>query len=171
MEYQFPLTAIHRNGTTRVLEDAKSFLEFARDSTNGNVGAYWLETYQGWGSERLVRLYAKDTLRWRTGVENDWIVRDTRGRPVDKEKVTLPPGQKLKPVVYNYAGNWGIRRAQRDKAIARAMELGLPIPGIRKRRWHRKSSTINGRNGAHNQRKGIKLYEDPKIKRGDFDDL
>ncbi len=167
MEYQFPLTAIHRNGTTRVFNDAKSFLEFTRDRSNGNIGGFWAETHMHWnGNRKMLRLYSESSLDWWTGVQNDWIVRDDYGRPVDKSKIVLPDGE-----VFPVQGYWNKRFARQKEAVAHAMEKGLPIPGTRKRRWHRKSSTHHGRNGAHNQRKGIKLYEDPKIKNGDFDDL
>lgn len=160
MEYQFPLTAINANGETRIFNDADSFRKFAFDRANGGVGAYWMEAYQHFGSVRLIRLYQESTIRERwypSAAKNNWIVRDNRGRVVDKQDFYIP-------YVWPYGYRW---TAERQKAA----ENGLPIPGTGKRRWHRKSSTHHGRNGAHNQRKGIKLYEDPKIRNGELDDL
>lgn len=167
MKYQYPITATNRGGESRTFYDADALWSFIRDPNVGRVGGYWLETYYGLtGNHKLTRLHSTDTLAWwRNSYENDWILRDDRGSVVDKNQVPAPP----RP-----ARGWSLRYEKRQEDKRRAAERGDPIPGTGKGRryWRRsKSWTKNGRNGAHNQRKGIKLYEDPRIERGDFDDL
>ena len=172
MEYQFPFTAISRSGETRVFEDAKSFLEWFRDTPH--VGAFWYEGRLGWSRRKgLTKLTGPDHLGWSTVAVNEWVVRDLLGRPVDCKKVDLPPGQTLKPRIINHAGIWGVRRYQRDKATIHAIENGMPVPGCGKPRGKRssKSWTKNGRNGSYNRSKGLKLYEDAKLRGLDFDEF
>lgn len=162
MNYQFPIVATNRDGETRVLNDHQSFCDFAFSRVNGRVGAYWNESGGfSFGNYRGPTKVPEDAdpRFWHHIVKNDWIIRDNCGRVVDKEDFKLP-----------YIGYWGNMRRLDQR---RAAEQGLPIPytGTRRRWRSSKKWTKNGRNGAHNQRKGIKLYEDPLIKRGEIDDL
>lgn len=162
MNYQFPLVATNRGGDTRLFYDADSFRAFAYDRSNGGVGGYWLEAYITFnsGKRRLERLHSRDTISWWSGsAENNWIVRDNAGRVVDKEH-------------FKVSYSWTFPRWERAR---RAAEQGLPIPGTGHCRRYKHSRqgawTKNGKNGAHNQRKGIKLFEDPLIRRGNLEDL
>lgn len=160
MDYQFPLVATHREGNTRIFDDAESFRAFAFDRANGGVGAYWMEGYTYYGSVRLFRIHNESTIRerwYKDCAKNTWIVRDNRGRVVDKKDFYVP-------YVWPHGYLWSAERQH-------AAENNLPIPGTGKRRWHRKSSSVKGRNGAHNRRKGIKLFEDPLIKSGNVSEL
>ena len=74
MKYQFPLIAINRDDSTRLFYTAAEFRAFAFDRRNGGVDAEWVT-------------YASDSLWARLRGDcttNEWIVRDDRGRPVDK---------------------------------------------------------------------------------------
>ncbi len=160
MIYTYPLIALNREGETRLFYDAETFCAFAHDRSNGRVGGYWLEYYSGWGERtRLVPAAAAEVYTYQRPDINDWIVRDDRGRVVDIRDFPRP----------RYRPYWAYGR-YRDQRVA--AERGLPIPGSGHRRGRsRKKWTKNGRNGAHNQRKGVKLYEDPRIANHEFDDL
>lgn len=139
MQYQFPLTAINRKGETRIFNDAESFRKFAFDRTNGGVGAYWMEARGYFGTDRnkLIRVYQESTIRERwypSGVKNNWIVRDNRGRPVDSQDFYVP-------YVWPHGYRW---TAERQKAA----ENGLPIPGTGKRR-RRKCHCREACGGSH----------------------
>lgn len=172
MDYQFPLVATNRDGKTRIFYDADTFRAFAFNrQVNGNVGGYWIERYEYTlkNERRLARIYTLEGMRlWNKPTQNDWIVRDNAGRVVDKEvfKTSLRTN-------FNSGSKWDRMFRRREIEVARAVERGGPIPYVgRGRRWRSsKKWTKNGRNGAHTQRKGIKLYEDPLIKGRDFDDL
>ena len=126
MEYQFLLTAINAKGKTRIFSDAEAFRKFAFDHTNGGVGAYWMEArdfFLNGSAGKLIRIYRESTIteRWyRNGVKNNWIVRDNRGRPVDKKDFEVP-----------YVSRYGYRWTQERQHAA---DNGLPIPGTGKRR-------------------------------------
>ena len=68
MEYLYPLIATDRDGKTELFYDADSFREFALHRC-AKVGGRWAVTEYRWSNTVVV--------------ENDWIVRDDRGRPVD----------------------------------------------------------------------------------------
>lgn len=159
MEYQFPLIAINRNGETRIFNDADSFREFAFDRKNGGVGGYWMEHYGCfWGIKpKLTRAYSEWGVETFRGAENNWIVRDNCGKVVNKKDFEVP-----------HKWTW-----QRHLDARHAASLGLPIPHTGKgRRWRSgKKWTKNGRNGAYNRSKGLKLYEDPKVRDSNFDEF
>ena len=138
MKYLFPLVATNRDGQTRIFNDAASFRAFAFDRTNGGVGAYWMEARDFFGNRRqLFRIYEESTIRerwYRSGVKNTWIVRDDRGRPVDKDEFIVKDTRR-------YSYRW---TEERQKAA----EQGLPIPGTGKRR-KRKCHCIEVCGGNH----------------------
>jgi hypothetical protein len=125
MDYLFPITAINRGGETRIFYDAEALWAFIRDRNNGNVGGYWTESY-GWRFNDRPRALIKvcdnaDSRFWTDIYRNDWILRDDRGRAVDKERIPAPPFQSK--------SKWLARWNQRYGGKDRAAELGLPIPG------------------------------------------
>lgn len=134
MEILYPVTAIHRDGETRVLRNLNEIAEFVRGR---RVGPEWV-TFRDEMAAILARLGGHG------GRECDWILRDDRGRPVNHEHLSLPPLPRM--------GKWDIRFRARDAEKRRAMELGLPIPGTGKSRRGRHScrceyclSSIKGR--------------------------
>lgn len=172
MEYQYPITAISRGGESRIFYDADALWAFIRDRSIGKVGAYWTEARGFCLSEKRPLTKVPDGADhrfWHGLTRNEWILRDNAGRPVDKEQIPAPP------VIYRSTSRWARSTRYCDKAKRHAAELGLPIPGTGMCRRYKHSRqgawSKKGKNGAHNQRKGIKLYEDPIIRRGDIDDL
>lgn len=110
MNYNYPLIAIHRvSNKTEVLyteEDVKNFVK---------KFGWW--TRESWiFSDSIRRIY--DSYFYHPSEyrrDPDWIMRDDWGRKVD-------------PRHFNF-DSWRGNEARR-KQILRAMELGLPIPGI-----------------------------------------
>lgn len=164
MKYQFPIVAINRDGKTHTLDTLKDVEDFCNDRKNGKVGGYWYEYYfYGWEQEKRIpdlrKSYSPTSFDlFGNFTENDWILRDNAGKVVDRKQL-FPP----RPMYHHYNKVMAEKRAYAEK--------GLPIPGAGKRRCHRKSASDKGRNGTYNRDKGLKLYEDPRIERGDFDDL
>jgi hypothetical protein len=163
MNYTYPLIATSRSNETRIFRDADTFLAFARDRRNGGVGAYWLEARVNLFSGKSPKLFRASEGglfdRWRETTRNEWIVRDDRGRVVDRAEIAAAKGD-------------GPRRYYRYRAdVVLAAKLGLPIPGTSNRRGGNKRYSKNGRNGTYNRDKGLFLFEDNEIARGNFTDL
>ena len=122
MDIIYPVTAISRDGNTRVLNNLAELRTFCR--AHGAVGPEW--THYNCGPLARYRM---------DGHPMAWILRDDRGRPVDPRKDFdndrfYDYGDRI--VYYNYGGNRRASFAGRND-VHRAMELGLPIPGVHKR--------------------------------------
>ncbi|RYE96180.1 MAG: hypothetical protein EOO77_41475, partial [Oxalobacteraceae bacterium] len=96
MNYTYPLIATSRSNETRIFRDAETFLAFARDRRNGGVGAYWLEARVNLFSGKSPKLFRASEGglfdRWRETTRNEWIVRDDRGRVVDRAEIAAAKG-------------------------------------------------------------------------------
>lgn len=160
MKYLFPLVATNRDGKTRIFNDADSFRKFAFDRTNGGVGAYWMEARDFFGkTTNLFRIHHESTIRdrwYRSAVKNAWIVRDDRGRPVDKNEFIVQDNRS-----YNY--RWSEERQQ-------AADLGLPIPGTGKRR-KRKCHCIEVCGGNHRDARYASETPEVNAEQNDFEGL
>ena len=119
MEILYPVTAIHRGGKTVVLDNVEAIRDFVR---NKKVGPEWSALAWTFGHDWQTRLYSAG--HYGNSVDNDWILRDDRGRSVDP---------RADPITYTVRFVW--ERISRSRTAA---AKGLPIPhtGKRKRRKH-----------------------------------
>lgn len=156
MEYIYPITALSHTGESVMLHTERQAGEFLRTH---RVGVFWngvINYWQDYSKERRRPQLSDLTLSRYTVIEYDWIMRDDWGRVVKPQEVALPSSP------YDH-----------HRKARRAASLGLPIPCTgKRRRWHRNSSwSKKGKNGAYNQAKGLKLYEDGLITSGHYQDL
>lgn len=115
MKILFPVIALHRDGKTVVLDN----LDLLRDFVRGkSVGPEWNYTWAYDYNYRVMRYVYGEY-----GPQNDWILRDDAGRPVD------PPA----PICVK--GGWWQRRMNE---VAQAAAKGLPIPRTGYRRGRRR---------------------------------
>lgn len=115
MHIEYPVDLIHREGSIHRCEDLESL-----QRVRGHISAKHREVVvsaHSWNGELEIR---------RTEVTGDWIARDAIGGTVLYEDV--PPPERTH----------GARRLRSEKAVRRAIELGQPIPDLRKawcKRW------------------------------------
>ena len=102
MNYLFPVTAINRDGTTRVLDTVADVLAFVHSIPTTRyaqvrVGQEWLNYDPRWS--------------WLTtnAVDNEWILRDDRGRPVDFNDFIPADSRNWKKRRRNKRGNFIFR--------------------------------------------------------------
>ena len=146
MDIFYPVTAINRDGNTRVLDTEDALHDFCRKTKD--VGPEWAyyPVFATWA-------YSKMPVG---GYPMAWILRDDRGRPVDPRK-DFACGSEVSGAYLYYFGRGGAYISRRDD-VRHAMEKGLPIPGTRKRKRRKchcptvcggriQEARMNGRNG------------------------
>lgn len=122
MKYLFPLTAIHIDGHTLVIDTVEGFNDFAR---RNNIGER--HRFRDFVYDRMTRSYDYRECT------NDWIVRDDAGRVVLMHTFTPLRSTNWKKRCRNRRGNFDFRDG--------------PVPGVR-RGWKRKSMTPRKRHGG-----------------------
>jgi hypothetical protein len=125
-KYLYPLNAVHKSGFVFLLYSLEEVHDFIR-----KYGRFY---------EKRVSCHTTWNPYTSVLVINDWIVRDDRGQIVKYDDIPSLP----------YSGGWWIRKQEERKAAA---EKGLPIPGTRKRRWHKMNHQRkkNGGKGVRNK--------------------
>jgi hypothetical protein len=106
MKYLFPLTALSRDGETRLVYGVEAFREFARGRLIGERFSAWTLAYS-----RFLRAY-----EW-IEKPNDWIVRDDRGRVVLAHAFDPTPSTNWKKRYRSRRGDFEHRNG--------------PVPGLR----------------------------------------
>lgn len=135
MKYIFPLNAIHNDGYTELLYNLGDVEDF--------IKTYGRWTKRHWNSYDLDFYFHGCDYS-----QSNWIVRDDWGREVDVRD-------------FISTKRWSRYYENRLKEISRASELGLPIPGTRKRSYHRNySRKKNGGKGARNRARAKAIYEE-----------
>lgn len=146
--YLFPLNAIHKDGTVILLYTLDEVYDFInkygkfhdyRTSTKSTSEYYYDHTLGG-----LRHKYS-----WKT-TENDWIVRDDRGKIVKYDDIPSSHGK-----YYYYSS--------RLAEIRKIAEKGLPIPHTGRRRWKKMNHTAKKNSGAgHRNRNRSRCEHDRK---------
>ena len=110
MKYQYPLQAIHNNGYVILLHSIEDVVQFLQD-------------YGRWEDKHIIIYDVGFTHR---SIITNWIVRDDLGQIVNADDWI----NQFYPKRISY---W----ERRCRKIAQAMELGLPIPGTGRRKYHK----------------------------------
>lgn len=153
MEYQWPLTAIFKDGKIEVVKNKDELKTLV--NTYGWFGYEWIET----GISRMFRYrpfyetYPKDYVpKYETAKYFEWIVRDDFGRKVDPTHIEFESRYRA----------WWAYGKYKEQSIA--AEKGLPIPHLRnwRRRWHKKYTKTGGKGCNVRNEQFIKDFEQHK---------